>query len=124
MDSHFMKKEKLVMRQKTLEVPIAFIGAFFLAYYGPNADVLGNVWCAIWQYKKIEDFRAFIMPVAEMALIDSVSVIFAVILLWRFCQINVWKEYCKTIKKYWVYLAFRGAAFISLVSIKISTNVL
>ena len=96
------------------------MGAFCIAYYGPNANILGNVGCAIWQYKKIEDFRAFIMPVAEMALIDTGSVIFAGITFWWFCRINLWTEYRKTIKKYWVNLAFRGATYISLVNIVVS----
>ena len=114
--------EKQGIRNQVLTelIPLAFMGAFCIAYYGPNANILGNVGCEIWQYKKIEDFRAFIMPVAEMALIDTGSVILAGISLWWFCRINLWTEYCKTIKKYWVTLAFRGATFISLVNIMIS----
>ena len=98
-------------------VPIAFIASFSLAYYGPNKNILGNVGCSIWHYKKIDDLHAFLMPVAEMALLDSASVMLAGMSLWWFCHISIWKEYCRIIKQYWTYLALRGGTFIAVVSI-------
>ena len=92
-------------------VPIGFIGSFAMAYYGPNKIKYYG------RYKKVEDLSVFLIPVAEMALIDSGSVILAGILLWPFCCINLWKEYCKTMKNYWITFALRGAFVISFVSI-------
>ena len=92
-------------------VPIGFIGSFAMAYHGPNKIK----WYGSW--KPIENLSSFLMPVAEMAMIDSGSVILAGLLLWQLCRINLWKQYCKTIKKYWIPLAFRGAFMISTVSI-------
>ena len=98
-------------------LPIAYIGTFSLAYYGPNKNVLGNVGIAIWHYNKVENVYDFLMPVVEMALIDSGCAILTGVLLWRFCSINVFKEFCIRIKKYWMYFAFWGGTSISGVSI-------
>ena len=53
--------------------PIAFIGAFCVAYYGPNANILGNVGCAVWQYEKIEDFPQWHVSRPSRRLASTVS---------------------------------------------------
>lgn len=108
--------EELILNE-TIEmiVPLAFIGSFLMAYYGPNKDILGNIGCAIWQFKKIEGL-APLVAVAEMALLDSVSALLAGGLLWKFCRINIFHQYCGTIKKYWAHVAFKGGSFLSSVS--------
>lgn len=98
-------------------VPIALVGSVSAAYYGPNKDTLGTIGCKIWHHQKMEDLQSFLMPVLEMTLIDFLSTILAWALLWYFSRINIWREYCKTIKHYWIYLALWGGAIISAVSI-------
>ena len=51
-------------------LPIAFIGAYTTAYFGPNKTTLVNVGCAIWGFQRIENLSDFLMPVVEMTLID------------------------------------------------------
>ena len=97
-------------------VPLAYIGSFLIGYYGPNKNILGGIGCEIWQFKKIKDLKTHLMPVVEMTLIDMVSVIFAGISLRWFCNINIGKEYCKTIKKYWKYFSFIGGSMAYAVS--------
>ena len=97
-------------------LPIAFIGAYTTAYFGPNKTTLVNVGCAIWGYQRVENLFDFLMPVVEMTLIDAGSIFLVGTSLWFFCHINIWKEYCKTIKKYWIYLALWGGSCISCVS--------
>ena len=98
-------------------VPIAFVSSFSIAYYGPNRSTLGTIGAEIWHHKKIDNLNAFLMPVAEMTLIDSASIIFSGVALWLVCRINIFKEYCNTIKQYWIYLSLWGGALISAVSI-------
>ena len=103
-------------------VPIAFIGSLSFAYFGPNKNILGNIGCSIWKYRKVEDFWSSIIPVGEMALIDCVSLIVSGILLWRFCNIQLANEYCRTMKKYWVHMVFTGGIYVSGVSERIDAT--
>ena len=86
-----------------------------MAYYGPNANILGNIGCTIWKFEKVGELNSLI-GVVIMAAFDSVSAIFAGGLLWMCCRINIFDEYCKTIKKYWIHVAFHGGAALSAVS--------
>ena len=97
-------------------IPIAFIGSFSLAYFGPNKTKLWVVGCK-GLFPMVEDILAFFMPVIRMALLDFGSVIFSGVSLWWFCRINIWREYCIRIKKYWILLAVLGGCFICAVSI-------
>ena len=97
-------------------VPIAFIGSYASAYFGPNKDVIGDVGCNIWQYKRVKDIQSFFIPVVQMAMIDSGSLILAAIILWHFCRINILQELGPIVRKYWYYVAADGAGFLGQVS--------
>ena len=107
------KKEILteLILNETVEIllPIAFIGTYASAYYGPNKDKL-------WHIGVNKNLLEFITPVIKMACIDSGSLIFAGIFLQWFCRINILREFCSIIKKYWIYLAFWGGVSINAVS--------
>ena len=90
-------------------VPLAFIASLSIAHQGPNRETL-------WNVSVVTDLLSFLIPVAEMALIDAGSLVLAGILLWKFCRISILEEYCMTIRKYWKYVAFFGGATISAVS--------
>ena len=114
------QKEKVVAElvlNETIEmiVPFAYIGSFLMAYYGPNNDIMGGVGCTIWKFEKADGLYSLI-GVVEMAFFDSVSLILAGGLLWKYSRINIFQEYCKTIKKYWIHVASHGGSFLSAVS--------
>ena len=96
-------------------IPIAFIGSVSLAYFGPNKTKLWGVGCKSHK-PRIEDILAFFIPVMKMALLDCGSVIVSGLSLWWYCRINIWREYCIRIKKYWIHLAVWGGGFICAVS--------
>ena len=109
-----LKKEILteLILNESIEVivPFAFIGVVSLAYYGPNRDMLLIV-------REVNNLPVFLAPVLKMALIDSGSLIIAGLALLWFCRINILKEYCDTMKKYWLYLASFGGYDVCHVSI-------
>ena len=114
-------KEKLiaeVVLNETIEiiVPLAYIGSFLMAYYGPNSEILGDIGCTIWKYEKVDGLHSLI-GVMSMAAVDFGSVILAGGLFWICCRINIFEEYCKTIRKYWMHVAFHGGSVLSSVSI-------
>ena len=98
-------------------VPIAYIVSFLIAYYGPNKNQLGGVGCSIWHTHGVEKLHAIFIPVIQMALCDFGSIFISTACLWWFCRINLLREYCVIIKKYWLYIALFGGAFESTVSI-------
>lgn len=98
-------------------VPVAFIGTCIAGYYGPNKDIMGILGCSFWHQQNAGNFFDFLFPVIEMALMDFGSLILAGGMLWWFCHINIFGEYCWIIKKYWKHLAFHGGAFLSTVRI-------
>ena len=75
-------------------VPIAFIGSYSAAYFGPNNDTLGGAGCSIWTYHKVDDLYDLFLPVLEMAIFDSGSLIISGCLLWNFGRINIVRKYC------------------------------
>ena len=93
-------------------LPIAFIGTFSIAYYGPNRNNFRKI-------GMINNLKTFLTPIVEMALIDSASVILASAALLWFCRINILYEYEKAIKKYWIFLAFWGGFVINLVFLQL-----
>ena len=96
---------------ETIEVlvPLAFIVSYATAFYGPNYDKLGSVGCNYWTFQKVENIKSFLTPVVFMEMVDFGTAVVSGILLWRLCNINIIKEYCSTIKRYWIILAFSGA---------------
>ena len=111
--NHSLKNEALteLILNEVVEfmVPVAFIGSFAIAFYGPNHGILGNVGCDYWSFQKVENLNVLFTPLLVMTTIDCGSVIISGTLLWKHCRINVFLEYCETIKKYWVVLALFGA---------------
>ena len=97
-------------------VPLAFMGACFAGYHGPNKDTIGLLGCLLWHHEDVENFFSFIEPVIEMALLDFGSFIITGGMLWWFCHINIFTEYNRKIKKYWKHVAFHGGSFLSAVS--------
>ena len=108
--------ELLINEIVEIIVPIAFIGTYASAYFGPNKDVIGDVGCNIWQYGRVKDIRSLFIPVVQMALIDSGSLILAGIILWHFCRINILQELGPIVRKCWYYVAAGGASFLCIVS--------
>ena len=73
-------------------------------------------WHDIWGFEKIDSLPDLFKPVLEMTLFDSGSIVIAGVLLWNFCRINIFHEYCKTMAKYWKFLALGGNVYTSAVS--------
>ena len=106
------EKEKAVQELVSVEiletlVPFIYAISFLIAYYGPNATVLGNIQNSYWQYEEVENIASLIFSVSEMILIDLSGSIVAGLLLWRFSEINLLNECCKMLKAYHLLLIAR-----------------
>ena len=77
-----------------------------MAYYGPNAEILGNINLSIWQFQNpIKDINSYLFNVALWVSADVSSVVINGILLWKFCNTNVLKV-LKNQQKKFGYIVF------------------
>ena len=92
-----------------------------MAYYGPNAEFLGNIKLTIWQYKAVSDAQLYknIESLLIMFGIDFLSGIINGILLWKACKINVFKVMQKIQKEFWLIMGVQEAFFFVQVEIVI-----
>ena len=52
-------------------IPLTYIMMTLMAFYGPNAEILGNIKLAVWHYQTpIEDIETFISNVGLLLVID------------------------------------------------------
>ena len=73
-------------------IPMAYLALMLMAYYGPNAEILGSVKLTIWHYRSsITDISEFVTNLSLLLVIDGSSLVINGILLWKFCNTNVLK---------------------------------
>ena len=78
-----------------------------MAYYGPNAEILGTIKLTIWHYQSAigNDIVAFVSNIAILFGIDFFSFILNGIFLAIFCKVNVLKVLQKHQSQYWTVMA-------------------
>ena len=72
-------------------VPLVFLIAIVVGFYGPNCNLIGNVGATIWQYSGIQNINETIMTIIALFLADFFSSITSSMILWFFCKINFLK---------------------------------
>ena len=97
-------------------VPIVYVLCLLAAYYGPNAELIGNVRNSYWQYSAIEDISHTILYVSIFFMIDLGSLIVTSFLLWTSYRISVYKAYVEIQKEFGFLIWFTMAAAINAVS--------
>ena len=97
-------------------IPIAYAICFAMAYYGPNAEILGGIKNSYWQFEAVEDFITAFEGVAKFFLIDTVSVVITSVTLWMSCRINITKVYKHMMKEFWSIFTLQMAYMMTEVS--------
>ena len=90
-----------------------------LAYYGPNAGILGGIRNDYWHFKKINDIAVVIAELGLMFSIDVFSFILICFLLYQFCNIDFFYEGFQFMKIYWPIMAIKIGGKISQVCIEV-----
>ena len=108
---------KLILTE-ILEIlaPLSYLITVLLAYYGPNAEILGNITNGCWHFKPIEDIGELVLSVTIMFLIDSSSIVIVGFWLLKTCSINFLDETFKVIREKWDAIAIIMANFLVYVS--------
>ena len=99
-------------------VPLCYLVTFLSAYYGPNADILGNIGNSYWKFEAVEGVTDVVSLELQMAAIDFAIFVATGIILWILCRINLIKELCKLMKTYWAWIGIRLAMILFIVSKK------
>ena len=90
-------------------MPIAYGISITMGYYGPSAQVLGNIKNSYWHYSAINNMETTIQWLSILFLVDFTSVILSVLLLIIVCKINPVKIYFQLQKETWQVLAMHQA---------------
>ena len=107
----------LTERIETL-VPITYLAIMAMAYYGPNAEIMGSVKLQIWHHKYIiEDFGDFSKNILILFAVDFLSFIINGLMIWKFCNINLLKVLLNIQKRYWTFMVFIEASLLNEVSL-------
>ena len=88
-----MLQELTISEMVEVMVPFCYLLCFISAYYGPNANLIGDVGNNYWQYSKVEDVQHTTQYICVFLLIDIISLVLCGYILWAVCGINIYKAY-------------------------------
>ena len=75
-----------------------------MAFYGPNAMLIGNVGSRIWAYKSIKNIKEVMMVLFVLYDIDVLSVLINTLVLAKSGKVNFIQYVLKFIRNYWMLL--------------------
>ena len=94
-------------------MPLTYIALILMAYFGPNAKVLGNIQLTVWHFETpIEDINDYITNVCLLLGMDFLSFVVNGIILWYFAKINVLDVLKKLQRDFWFIFASCEAFFL------------
>ena len=105
-----------------LIVPLAFIICFIIAYFGPNAYILGTVKSEYWHHIPVKDIYLFAGSLGIFFLAEAGTFLFSFLLLKLTCGINIMKAIALAQKEYWLLMAVNTGYTIQMVSIILKTD--
>ena len=71
--------------------PIMYLLCFVTAFYGPNANLIGNISNSKWHFVAVEDLGQSVTLICLFFCLDAVSAVISTGLLWKFRQINLYR---------------------------------
>ena len=98
----------LTERVETL-VPLTYMLCFAIAYYGPNAEILGSVKLDLWHFKPVLDIGNYMQNLFMLFSVDFMSLIMNGIILRTTCDINIFKIFQKIQSEFWLIMAVQQA---------------
>ena len=100
-----MNITKLILAELTEGLtPIIYATGMMMAYHGPNAHILSNVGNNYWS-EEIEDMSVLLTTMSFLFVIDCLGVAINTICLWKEMKVNIVRESCRIVRKYWFLIA-------------------
>lgn len=106
------EKQKMVKKLVLAEIiegvtPLVYAIGFAMAYSGPNAFMFVKIGSNYWGSKAIEDPKHLFLIMLMLFGFDTFSVLINSIILRILTNVNLFREICKTIKRYWLFIAVK-----------------
>ena len=106
---HRNKQMELLQELATNELiefttPLVFVLSIAIGYYGPNSKYLINIGATIWHSSPIDNINQTIIAILIFFVVDFCSMIVTSIILWVFCEINLFKGIVALMKDCGPYL--------------------
>ena len=89
--------------------PLVYAICFAMAYYGPNAELIGDVKNGCWQYNAIEDVSWTFLLMLWLFTVDFICLLLNSCILWKASNINLLNRFCSMMAKYWYIMALKLA---------------
>ena len=96
-------------------IPFIYCVSFLIAYYGPNAEILGNIGNDYWHYEKVTNIYEKLSKIALFFGVDLVRGIIFSLVLWFWCGLNTYRTCGYIIYQYGLLLMFYIAGFLTMV---------
>ena len=100
-------------------MPLVYCISYTMAYFGPNAEIMGNVKNNSWQYYSVENIEDTMYWNGIMILVDLGSTTTTFLLLYLCCKVNVLKMFLQMHNQVWYMLAIQQGYIIAEVSFQI-----
>ena len=71
--------------------PIMYLLCFVTAFYGPNANLIGNISNSKWHFVAVDDLGYSVTLICLFFGLDAVSVVVSSGILWKFRKINLYR---------------------------------
>ena len=102
------EKESAIISLITVEtvevlIPLGYSLAYATAYYGPNATLFAGVKATYFGYLPQDIENVFSLLYMMFGFDTLGGILISALLAWK-CRINVIREYCKIMQKYWYIL--------------------
>ena len=84
---------------------IAYASCVAMAYFGPNANILGGIGCSYWAFKAIDEIWPLLGMMIVLFAVDTFSVALNFVWIWRATKKNTIPEFYRVFGSYWYLMA-------------------
>ena len=88
---------------------IVYAVGFYMAYYGYNGNILGDVKNAYWEYTPVDDIGYLFQMMLLLIGVDTLITLVNSFILSTFANVDLFRESCRIMKRYWNLVAVKFA---------------
>ena len=117
-EAHMVELFQELIINETVEiiVPFTYLVCFLIAYYGPNAELIGTVRSEYWHHVPVKEIGLFMENLGLFLLADCISLGTTYVVFLVICKVNVLRAFANMQKEYWLLFAVNTAYTINMVS--------